>query len=146
METITTRPDTRLILALMTFAVAFALAGKELEPSTTTQSEVGTPAVTIPGASGGVGGARIILGGFAAATLLTLLSHAGEPGRQFAVGLAVLTCVSSMLVYGQPVWAAISKLSAAGPGGTPSASTTPTTPTTPTQGTVATSVALAQAA
>lgn len=84
----------------------------------------------------------IIFGGTVATSLLVLLSHAGEPGEQFATGLAVVAFTSSALVYGKPVWDAANTAF----GSTPTTPLTQTTPSTPTTGVVQTTAALAQVA
>ena len=116
----------RTIVGLMFFAVSFSLIGNELK------TKAGNPITT---------GSKIILGGVAATALLTLLSHAGENGRQFAVGLALVTTASSVLVFGGPVWTAGNSLF----GSKPTTATSSTTATKPTSGT-ATATALAKAA
>lgn len=120
--------DTRLIVALIGTATGFALIGHEIQQvsgAPPAQGNVQTANKVL--STGG----RIILGGFAAAALLALLSHAGEAGRQFSVGLAVITAATSMLVYGGPVWSALGRAVGNAPGAQP---TTPTRSTTPTQG------------
>lgn len=139
-------PDTRLIFGLMMWTVGFALVGHEVNVKsgtasldTTTQS--GLNALAQNQLTGTTEGAKIIIGGFAATAVLAMLAHAGDPGRTFAVGLAVIAAVSSTLVFGKPVWQLLDKLvGGAGPGGKATGSTTPT------KGTVATAGALAQAA
>jgi hypothetical protein len=126
-------PGGRTIITLMTFAVLFALAGVEIErlSKAVTSPSVGTVASTV------TGGPRIILGGTVATVALVLLSHAGEPGREFAVGLALITFLSSALIYGAPVWSALSNAigtRASGPG---TGNTSPTAPTTGTATTTA---------
>ena len=126
--------SSRTIVGLMFFAVTFALIGNEIkiiEGKTT-----GNPGSLVGD------GTKIILGGVFATAILTLLSHAGEGGRQFAVGLALVTTATSTLVYGGPVWNASGKIFGTTSGTTP---TSATTATAPTHGT-ATTVALAQAA
>jgi hypothetical protein len=137
---VTTTGDTKIIVALIAWGVLFAIIGREIEQIQGTAPKVGSPqnasqAITSSG--------RIIVGGFAAAALLSLLAHAGGPGRTFAVGLAAVTAISSMLVYGQPVWTELAYLTRSSPGATP---TTPTASTAPTVGATNTTVALAQAA
>lgn len=123
----------RLIGGLMFFAVGFSLAGHEIQSLGKGQAK-----------QGGLNGPTIIIGGFAATAVLTLVSHAGEGGRQFAVGLALVTTVSSLLVYGGPVWKGLSNLYGSKPT-TPTAESSATNPTNPTTGT-ATGKALAQVA
>lgn len=126
--------NSRTIVGLMFFAVTFALIGNEIK-----QGKGGTQ-------TGGLvtEGSKIILGGVFATAILTLISHAGEPGKQFAVGLAVVTTATSMLVYGGPVWSAAGNIFGSSTPTNPTAATAPTTATSPTHGT-ATGVALAQA-
>ncbi len=116
----------------MFFAVAFSLVGNEIKISQ------GTSKSSTNGVSEG---GKILIGGVAATVVLTMLSHAGEAGAEFATGLALITTVTSVLVFGGPVWLSLSKAV-----GTKSLTpTTPTAATKPTTGT-ATAVALAQAA
>jgi hypothetical protein len=123
----------RTITGLMFFAVLFSLVGNELK--------IANQPATGPQKDGVSEGGKIIIGGIFATALLTLLSHAGDNGRQFAVGLALVTTASSVLVFGAPVWDAANKLF----GSTPTTPVGATTATKPTQGT-ATAAALAQAA
>ena len=123
----------RTIVGLMFFAVTFSLIGNEIK--VTSGAKGSTPAGPV------TEGGKIIIGGVFATALLTLLSHAGENGRQFAVGLALVTTATSVLVFGAPVWDSANSLFGSKP-------TTPvgsTAATSPTHGT-ATAVALAQAA
>jgi hypothetical protein len=69
----------------------------------------------------------IMIGGGVATIILLVISHAGEPGAELATGLAVVTMVSSVLVFGKPVWDLIGSLTSGGT--TPTASTTASTPT-----------------
>ena len=129
--------SSRTIVGLMFFATTFALIGNEIkivEGKTT-----GSPAGLVSD------GGRIILGGVFATALLTLLSHAGEGGRQFAVGLALVATATSTLVWGGPVWGAAGKIFGGTTPTTGTTATAPTSATAPTHGT-ATTVALAQAA
>lgn len=141
MATTTTQAteDTRTITALLAFTVAFALVGNEVKSG----GKPGNPAAGSPDHISTAG--RIIIGGTIGATLLILLSHAGEPGRKFSLGLATVTFVTTALVYGGPVWTLLANIVKNNPGGTPTGLTKSTTPTTPTQGT-ATVAAFAQAA
>jgi hypothetical protein len=132
--------DSRLIFALMAWTGIFALVGHEIDennsvviPNATTSattSATGTSLISLTSSGGVAGGAKIILGVFAGAALLSMLAHAGDAGRQWAIGLAVIAAVTSTLVKGKPVWDLISRLEGAGPGGTPTGKTTPTTQTT----------------
>jgi hypothetical protein len=134
----TSEADTRTITALMIFTVAFALVGHEIgavkAASTQPNVQPGTDPVTV--------GGRILLGGTIATTLLVLVSHAGRPGRQFSLSLAVVAFFTATLVYGGPVWAAISGALSSTSGATPTSSTTPTASSTPTTGVVPTASAL----
>ena len=96
----------RTIFGFLGVAVIFALIGNEIKPTTKTAPGV----LTDSGA--------IIFGGFTAAAALTLISHAGEGGNQLAVGLAAVTMVSSVLVYGGPVWKPTNALGGNGAGTT----------------------------
>lgn len=111
--------DTRTIAALVTFASAFALVGVEVK------------------ASKGVhhaNPATVIIGGGVAAVILTLISHAGEAGKSMAMGLAIVTFASSLVINGGPVAAAVTNLTGGGSRGTrPAANSTPSQPTNPTQ-------------
>jgi hypothetical protein len=105
----------RLIFGLMTFTVVFSLVGEEIGQG--------------QGRKETVNPFMIIFGGTVATSLLTLLSHAGEPGERFATGLAAVAFITSALVYGGPVWAAANKAFGSSPT-TPVASTTPSTAST----------------
>ena len=107
----------RLILGLMVFTITFSLIGGEIEASNGGKQTV-SPFI-------------IIFGGTMATSLLTLLSHAGEAGENFAVGLATIAFASSSLVYGKPVWDAANKAFGSTPT-KPLASTTPATSPTST--------------
>jgi hypothetical protein len=109
----------RMILGLMVFTMVFAMVGAELEKNT-------------GGPGAGASPAKIIFGGTVATSALTLLSHAGEAGEHFAVGLATIAFTTSALVYGKPVWDRLNKQFGTKPTGATSAgaATTPTTPTT----------------
>jgi hypothetical protein len=135
--------DTRTVTALMIFTVVFALIGNEIKSNSSTDKAA---------ADGITASGRIIVGGAVATTLLALISHAGQPGRQIALSLSTVTCVTAMLVYGAPVWDALSRaVGGNAPATTPTAgtsgatTTTPTNPTTATAG-AATAEALAEAA
>ena len=119
----------------MGVAVVFALIGNEIKIAKhpPDPKNPAGPAASVLTESG-----TIIFGGFTAAAALTLLSHAGEGGRQFAVGLAAVTMLTSVLVYGGPVWKA---LGAATGQSKPTRGSSPTTPsgvrqTNPTPATV----------
>jgi hypothetical protein len=134
--------NARTVAGLMGIAVLFSLIGNEVKASANPNS--------VQGKSPDIGvttSARIIIGGFIAAGILVGISGAGEAGRKFAVGLATVSAVTATLVYGGPVWNALSGIV----GGTPTGSTGNTSPSSatgaiaPTSG-VATVVALGQAA
>jgi hypothetical protein len=127
----------------MAFTVIFALIGNEIK---TLGADAGQPKESDPTVAGDVltAGGRIILGGMVATSLLVLLTHAGNAGRQFAVGLAAVAMASSTLVYGGPVWSAMGTTFGSQPtGGT--SSTTPTAPTTPDANTVDSTATIATA-
>jgi hypothetical protein len=108
----------------MFFASAFALIGHEIKVK-------GNAATAVPGevSTGG----KIILGGIFATAFLTLLSHAGDGGREFATGLALVTCATSLLVYGGPVWETAGSIFGKSTPTTPTTATAaPTAATTPT--------------
>ena len=111
----------REVFGFMSVAVVFAIIGNEIKVAK-------SPAKAATGAVPSVltDSGAIIFGGFTAAAALTLLSHAGEGGRQFAVGLAAVTMLSSMLVYGGPVWEALATATGRSK---PTRGTTPTAPT-----------------
>ena len=123
-STITEDANSRIIFALMSFAVLFSLVGNEIKAVNNPQTG-STGVVTVAG--------RIILGGFFATSLLVLVSHAGEPGRKIGVGLATVATLSSVLVYGKPVWDSANTLFGS----------KPTTALGPTAATVATDTTLA---
>lgn len=119
------------VVALMGVTVLFALIGHELESGESTGSA--------PSAGTGVSaGGRIIVGGTAATAALVLLTHAGDAGRQFAVGLALVAMATTTLVYGGPVWDALGKLTGSSTPTTGTSSTTPTNPSTNTLDSTAT--------
>lgn len=140
MATTVTSPtnSARSVAGLMGFAVLFSLIGNEVDVAQGNASNK---------LSNGLDkGATIIIGGFVAAALLTALTGAGETGRKFAVGLAGVTLATSALVYGGPVWRAISAVvGSPGASSRPTADTAPTANTAPTHG-VATVVALSNIA
>ena len=121
--------DTRTIVGLIGFSVIFAIAGQQLAAVQGPQLLSAKPAPNKLATTGG----KTIIGGFAAATILSLLAHAGTPGREFAVGLAVITCVTSVLVFGSPVWEEVAALVGhPTKPAAPTGNTTPTNPTNPT--------------
>jgi hypothetical protein len=117
----------RLILGLMTFTIVFSLVGDEISTGQGNKPKV-NPFI-------------IIFGGTIATSLLTLISHAGDAGEEFATGLALIAFLTSSLTFGKPVW---DKLNDAF-GSSPTVAISGTTPTTPTTG-VATATSLAQLA
>jgi hypothetical protein len=105
----------------MAFATAFSLAGNELkmiEGAKSLSSAVGGPITE---------GGRIIIGGTFATAILLMISHAGDAGRTFAVGVAAIAALSSTLVYGAPVWNALNTLFKSTPTKPLTGGTTPTT-------------------
>lgn len=125
--------DSRLIFALMLWAGGFAFVGNEITRNANGQSV--SPTKPDPGM-------KIIIGTFAATAVLSLVSKAGDPGRQFAVGLATVAVVTSTLVYGAPVWkllnAVVGGTTGTGPGQTPTKASTPTGSASVTRGVSAT--------
>jgi len=110
----------RSIVGFMGIAVIFAVIGNEIQhPKPAGASKTGNVA-----GSAFTRDTTIILGGFTGAAVLSIVAKAGDAGQQFAVGLAAVTMVSSMIVYGAPVWKAVSRAT----GGAARAST-PTNPT-----------------
>lgn len=87
---------TRSILAMMSFAVAFALIGHTVNSKSST-SKAG-------------GDVKIILGGAIGTVLLTLLGEGGDAAASFAKGLAGVTLLSSIIINGKPVFGAVSHL------------------------------------
>lgn len=106
--------DSRMIVAFMFFAGVFAIIGYEKKSKTNTTQKIANPA-------------EIVLGGTVAAVALTLLSHAGEGGKKFAVGLAGVTFASSVLINGSSVFTSVKILE----GATGTAASTPSTPSNP---------------
>ncbi len=148
---ITDAPGGRTVFSLMFFAIGFSLLGNEIKVAQAAKPYTGdgpaNPLATGPSIVGrgittsgrmatgpsivGRGittSGRIILGGFFATTLLIMLSHAGNPGREWAVGLAGVTMGASVFVYGGPVWAEANKLFGSTPT-TPLSSTAANQPT-----------------
>jgi len=109
--------DSRLILAFMFFAGIEAIIAQEKKAAAKGQIYVATPA-------------RIILGGTVATVMLTLLAHAGEGGKKFAIGLAGVTFASSTLINGSAVFGSVNTLL----GYKPTKASTPSSPSTPTTG------------
>jgi len=123
------------IVGLMAWSAMFALVGNEIN---TVQAGKGVSGaakdVTTPITEGG----KIIIGGTVGTAFLLMLSHAGTGGQELATGLALITAVSSMIIWGKPVFGLLSN----------TFSSKPTTPistslnTVPTVGTSATSGAI----
>jgi len=143
--------SSRTIFGLMVFAVGFALIGNEIQilgkKNATNQSATNlnihtptgsaAPSTSIVNQAGATitSSGRIILGGFFATALLVMLSHAGDPGKQVAVGLAGITALSSVLIKGGAVWSAANSAFGAGAGavvtgGTSSSGPIPPQPST----------------
>jgi hypothetical protein len=133
MDTTTTQPtsNARTVAGLMGFVVLFALIGNEVQIAQGNKPQKLS--------SGLDKGATIMIGGTIATGLLIATSGAGDAGRKFSVGLATVAAVTAALVYGAPVWQAISGI-VGGKATTPTGSTGASTPT---QGTAMTT-ALAQ--
>jgi hypothetical protein len=93
----------RQIVAMMTFAVVFALIGHG------SKIAKGTNSNSLPVNGGDV---KILLGGAVGTVLLVLLGEAGDSGATFAKGIAVITLISSALINGQEVFGGISHLTA----------------------------------
>lgn len=136
-RTVLTAPG-RLVFGLMTFTVVFALVGSEIANAQGKPSQPGQPGygvslvpVNAAGVAGSVSPFMVIFGGTIATSALVLLTHAGEAGEQFAVGLALIAFVSSALIWGSPVFGAANKAFGSKPT-TPIAGTTPTTSPTAT--------------
>lgn len=125
---VSNRNGGRTIFGLIAFATVFSLVGNEIK--TVTAAPTTTGAVTGFVTEGG----KIIIGGTLATAFLLLISHAGEGGQELAVGLSLVTAVSSMLVFGAPVWDLISKTLGSKPT-VPLATTTTPTATTATPST-----------
>jgi hypothetical protein len=153
----TNSPGGRTIFALMFFAIGFSLLGNEIKvvhaaSTPASQKAHGNPvnSVVDAGAKGVTVSGRIILGGFVATALLVMLSHAGNPGREWAVGLATVTTIASATVspYAMPVWSELSHLFGSTPtgttGSTGTASPTHTTSGTSTTGTTSATHATSQ--
>ncbi len=118
------------MFGLMAFTVAFSLVGNEVR----TLEKIGpTPGAAPTAPANVVGvvttGGRIIIGGFAATSFLVLLAEAGDTGRKTAVGIAAIAALSSMLVFGGPVWQLMSNLFGSKPT-TPLCNTTANNPPT----------------
>lgn len=114
------------IVLLMAFTIVFAVIGEEIKANKTQNPN--TPAI---GAFSGP--VKVFMGGAVAGTLLIAIAHAGEVGQQFAIGLAMVSAATAVLVDGGPVWQYLSRT--VGSSAPPS---TPTTPTAPAPSTVPT--------
>lgn len=114
--------DTRTIAALVGFSTVIGLVGHEVKVAKGQPTRIGYT--------------EIIMGGGVAAVSLTLLSHAGDAGRSLAMGLAVITFTSSLLINGTTLAAIVTRVTAGNTGATKSAAagtpSTPSTPSTPT--------------
>ena len=110
------------IAGLMAWSVMFALFGNEVNTLESKSST--TKKVTGPITEGG----KIIIGGTIGTAILLMISHAGPGGQQLATGLALVTAVSSMLVWGKPVFGLLDKAF----GSTPTAPVSTTLNTSPT--------------
>lgn len=89
----------RKIVTFMAFTVVFSLVGSTVRRRRSTASSV----------LGTGNDVKIILGGTAATVLLTLLSDLGDAGAAWAVGLAEISLLTSVLVNGAPVFSELSK-------------------------------------
>lgn len=145
--TVTDTAGGKLVVGLMGTTIVFSVIGAELKAfaggpgNTLTGLHNGQPGTPGTGAGAGATGAvKIIIGGTVATVLLVGLTHAGAPGRQFAVGLALVSMVTATLVYGGPVWLALNRMFNVTPtmGTGNTAGTTPTTPGTNTAQSAAT--------
>jgi hypothetical protein len=92
-----TMDASRTIVPLMAFAVAVSLLGHTLEPAKSK-------------ADPQVGDAQILLGGTIATVILTLLAEAGPVGERFGKGLAVVTLVAAIGLYGTPVLSGLDRV------------------------------------
>jgi len=110
------------IAGLMAWSVMFALFGNEVNTLESKSST--TKKVTGPITEGG----KIIIGGTIGTAILLMISHAGPGGQQLATGLALVTAVSSMLIWGKPVFGLLEKAF----GSTPTAPVSTTLNTSPT--------------
>ena len=110
------------IAGLMAWSVMFALFGNEVNTLESKSST--TKKVTGPITEGG----KIIIGGTIGTAILLMISHAGPGGQQLATGLALVTAVSSMLIWGKPVFGLLDKAF----GSTPTAPVSTTLNTSPT--------------
>ena len=119
---VTNDQGSRLVAGLMGITVLFAVIGAEVKAST------GPKANPVAGLAKGP---EILVGGVVATALLTLLSHGGDAGRQFAIGLALVSMTTATLVYGGPVWDAANRTF----GSLPTGATGGTSPTAATSGT-----------
>jgi hypothetical protein len=88
---VTDQGGARLIVPLMAVAVSIVLVGHTVEPTKASKLDPH------------VGDAQILLGGIAATVILTLLAMAGDVGATFAKGVAAITLLSSVVIYGGPL-------------------------------------------
>lgn len=84
--------DTRKIVSFLAFAVAFAVVGNTLKGGSASTD------------------VKIFLGGGLGAVFLSLLAEAGDTAGEFAVGVAFITLLASVLANGEPVFNAVSNL------------------------------------
>lgn len=132
--TVVNTANGKLVVGLMGTTVVFSVIGAELKAFTASPGNTltglhnGQPGT--PGTGAGSGAVKIIIGGTVATVLLVGLTHAGSAGRQFAVGLALVSMVTATLVYGGPVWLALNRMFNTTPS-TATGNTAGTTPTTP---------------
>ena len=124
------------MFGLMAFTVAFSLVGNEVRTLEKIGPAAGVAAIAVPPVGAAIVGAgiittggRIIIGGFAATSFLVLLAEAGDTGRKTAVGIATIAALSSMLIFGAPVWQLMSKIFGSKPT-TPLGTTTANAPPT----------------
>ena len=137
--TVVNTANGKLVVGLMGTTVVFSVIGAELKAFT---ASPGTTLVGLhngqpgtPGTGASSGAVKIIIGGTVATVLLVGLTHAGSAGRQFAVGLALVSMVTATLVYGGPVWLALNRMFNTTPS-TATGNTAGTTPTRPGTNTV----------
>ncbi|MDE1881973.1 MAG: hypothetical protein KGI89_15675 [Euryarchaeota archaeon] len=86
--------DTRKIAGFMAFAVVFALVGR-----LSSVRKVANP----------IGDAKVIVGGTIGTVLLALLADTGEAAARFAVGVAEVTLLSSVLINGRDVFSGVNR-------------------------------------
>ena len=101
MQLTTKATDPRTIVVLVGSATAITLVGH--------LADVGSAAPTtkLAKSSPALGDAQILIGGTAAAVILTLIGTAGDVGATFAKGTALVLLLASISVYGGPVVGAL---------------------------------------